>query len=129
VRSVWRQDRAALLAARGAGRRAGPADGTAADRRRDGERPALFEGAAGGNAVVVRRLLADQGVAVSLRTTQRAVADLRQAQRAAALATVRVETAPGDQLQIDFGQKRILMPGCGSGSSCWWRCSVTPGGS
>jgi transposase len=72
---------------------------------------ALFEGAAGGNAVVVRRLLADQGVAVSLRTTQRAVADLRQAQRVAALATVRVETAPGDQLQIDFGQKRVLIAG------------------
>ena len=27
------------------------------------------------------------------------------------LATVRVETAPGDQLQIDFGQKRLLIAG------------------
>jgi hypothetical protein len=53
---------------------------------------------------------------VSLRTTQRAVADLRQAQRVAALATVRVETAPGDQLQIDFGQKRVLIAGVVRGS-------------
>lgn len=29
----------------------------------------------------------------------------------AALATVRVEAAPGDQLQIDFGQKRLLIAG------------------
>jgi transposase len=68
---------------------------------------ALFAGPAGGNAVVVRRLLSEQGIAVSARTVQRAVADLRRAQRAADLATVRVETAPGDQAQIDFGQKRV----------------------
>jgi Mu transposase, C-terminal domain/Integrase core domain len=37
--------------------------------------------------------------------------DLRREQRVAALATVRVETPPGDQLQIDFGQKRILIAG------------------
>ena len=29
----------------------------------------------------------------------------------AALATVRVETAPGDQVQIDFGQKRLQIAG------------------
>jgi orotate phosphoribosyltransferase-like protein len=40
---------------------------------------------------------------VSERTVQRAVADLRREQRVAALATVRVETPPGEQLQIDFG--------------------------
>lgn len=68
---------------------------------------ALFVGQAEGNAVVVRRLLAEQGVEVSARTVQRAVAGLRREQRAADLATVRVETAPGDQLQIDFGQKRV----------------------
>jgi hypothetical protein len=52
----------------------------------------------------VRRLLAEQEhVTVSDRTVQRAVADLLRQQRTAALATVRVETAPGDQLQIDFG--------------------------
>jgi transposase len=71
----------------------------------------LYAGAAGGNAVVVRRRLAEHGVAVSERTVQRAVADLRRERRVAALATVRVETPPGDQLQIDFGQKRILIAG------------------
>jgi transposase len=71
----------------------------------------LYTGAAGGNAVVVRRLLAERGVVVSERTIQRAVADLRREQRVAALATVRVETPPGDQLQIDFGQKRLFIAG------------------
>jgi predicted transcriptional regulator len=54
---------------------------------------ALYSGAADGNAVVVQRLLAEQGVAVSVRTVERAVADLRRAQRVAEVATVRVETA------------------------------------
>jgi transposase len=72
---------------------------------------ALYEGAAAGNAVVVQRLLAAREVRVSVRTVERAVADIRQAQRASALATVRVETAPGDQLQVDFGQKRVLIAG------------------
>ena len=67
----------------------------------------LYEGAAEGNAVVVHRLLAERGVEVTVRTIERAVADIRQARRASALATVRVESPPGDQLQIDFGQKRV----------------------
>jgi transposase len=67
----------------------------------------LYEGPAGGNAVVVQRLLAERGLTVSVRTIERAVADLRRERRVAQLATVRVETAPGDQLQIDFGQKRV----------------------
>jgi transposase len=71
----------------------------------------LYTSVGGGNAVVVQRLLAEGGVVVTVRTIERAVADLRRAQRAAALATVRVETAPGDQLQIDFGQKRIAIAG------------------
>jgi len=71
----------------------------------------LYTGVAAGNAVVVQRLLAERDVIVTARTVQRAVADLRRAQRAAALATVRVETAPGDQLQIDFGQRRIAIAG------------------
>lgn len=75
------------------------------------EAQALFAGPAEGNAVVVRRLLAERGIAVSLRTVQRAVADLRRAARAAELATVRVETPPGDQLQIDFGQKVVRIGG------------------
>ena len=75
------------------------------------EARALYEGAAGGNAVVVQRLLKERGTDVSARTIERAVADIRRARRAAAVATVRVESAPGDQLQIDFGQKRIRIGG------------------
>ena len=73
----------------------------------------LYEGPAGGNAVVVQRLLAARGLTVSVRTIERAVADLRRERRVAQLATVRVETAPGDQLQIDFGQKRVPIAGTG----------------
>src|SRR5215212_9967337 len=79
------------------------------DRRAEARR--LYEGPAAGNAVVVQRLLAQRGCTMSVRTIERAVADIRRVQRVAALATVRVETAPGDQLQIDFGQKRLLMAG------------------
>jgi hypothetical protein len=42
--------------------------------------------------VVVQRLLHERVVEVSVRTIERAVADIRGARRAAALATVRVET-------------------------------------
>ena len=71
----------------------------------------LYEGAAGGNAVVVQRLLKARGTDVTVRTIERAVVDIRRARRAAQLATVRVESAPGDQLQIDFGQKRVCIAG------------------
>jgi transposase len=87
-----------------------PAARRLTDDHRDQART-LYEGPAAGNAVVVRRLLAERGCAISVRTIERAVADIRRAQRVAALATVRVETAPGDQLQIDFGQKRLLVAG------------------
>jgi transposase len=73
------------------------------------EARALYEGPAGGNAVVVHRLLKDRGTDVGVRTIERVVADIRRARRATALATVRVESAPGDQLQIDFGQKRVCV--------------------
>jgi transposase len=71
----------------------------------------LFSGTAAGNAVVVQQLLAAQDCVASVRTVQRAVAPVRQARRAADVATVRVETAPGAQLQVDFGEKRLLMAG------------------
>ena len=67
----------------------------------------LYVGAADGNAVVVQRMLQERGLMVSTRTIERAVADLRRATRVAQLATVRMETPPGDQLQIDFGQQRL----------------------
>jgi transposase len=71
----------------------------------------LLEGPAEGNAVVVARLLREQGVEASLRTVQRVVEPHRREQRAADLATVRYETAPGHQMQIDFGEKRIRIAG------------------
>ncbi len=65
-----------------------------------------------GNADVVRQDLArEHGLSVSLRTVERAVAPLRQALRAEARATVRFETPPGRQLQIDFGELAAAVGG------------------
>jgi transposase len=65
-----------------------------------------------GNADVVRQeLTAEHGIAVSLRTVERAVAKERQHLIAAARATVRFETPPGRQLQIDFGERRLAIAG------------------
>ena len=75
------------------------------------EAQALYTTVAEHNAVVVHRLLRDEGRPIGLRTVQRAVAPVRQAQRAADVATVRVETAPGAQMQIDFGEKRVTIAG------------------
>lgn len=67
----------------------------------------LFDGAAEGNAVVVQELLSGKGIEAGVRTVQRAVEEHRRAQRAAQVATVRFETAPAEQMQIDFGEKRV----------------------
>lgn len=75
------------------------------------EAQTLYTSVAEHNAVVVHRLLRDEGRTIGLRTVQRAVAPVRQAQRAADVATVRVETAPGAQMQIDFGEKRVTIAG------------------
>jgi transposase len=65
-----------------------------------------------GNADVVRQeLLGEHGIAVSLRTVERAVAPLRRELAAEARATVRFETPPGRQLQIDFGERRVEIAG------------------
>lgn len=65
-----------------------------------------------GNADVVRQELKRvHGCVVSLRTVERAVEGLRQDLRAEAVATVRFETPPGKQLQIDFGQRLIKVAG------------------
>lgn len=65
-----------------------------------------------GNADVVRQELArEQGLLVSLRTVERAVAPLRRSLEAEARATVRFETPPGRQLQIDFGETRVPIGG------------------
>jgi transposase len=65
-----------------------------------------------GNADVVRQdLAAEKGIAVGLRTLQRAVQPYRQVLKAEALATTRFETPPGRQLQIDFGERLVEIGG------------------
>jgi transposase len=65
-----------------------------------------------GNCDVVRQdLQHEHGIAVSLRTVERATAQLRQALRAEARATLRFETPPGRQLQIDFGARTVTIGG------------------
>jgi transposase len=65
-----------------------------------------------GNADVVRQdLEREHGIKVSLRTVERGVSHLRQELRAEARATVRFETPPGHQLQIDFGEMRASVAG------------------
>lgn len=81
------------------------------DEVRRGEAVALFEGEAEGNAVVVAQLLAARGIQASVRTVQRAVAGRRRELHAADVATVRFETAPGRQMQIDFGERRVWIAG------------------
>ena len=103
VRRYLREGEAAEKQERPGGRRLG---GEQEEQAR-----ALLDGPAAGNAVVVRRLLAEQEVEVPLRTLQRVLAPHRQAKRAAELATVRFETAPGYQTQIDFGEKWVEIGG------------------
>ena len=65
-----------------------------------------------GNAEVVRQELSSElGVEASLRTVERAVAPHRRQLRAEARATLRFETPPGRQLQIDFGEARVPVGG------------------
>lgn len=65
-----------------------------------------------GNADVVRQeLLAEKGIKRSLRTIEREVAPLRRQLEAEARATIRFETPPGRQLQIDFGERRVQIGG------------------
>lgn len=64
------------------------------------------------NAEVVRQELArEKGVQVSLRTVERAVKDHRALARAAIEATTRFETGPGEQGQIDFGERYVRIAG------------------
>ncbi|ACG72558.1 Integrase catalytic region [Anaeromyxobacter sp. K] len=81
------------------------------DEVRRAEAVALFDGEAEGNAVVVAQMLGERGIEASVRTVQRAVADRRREQRAADVATVRFETAPGRQMQIDFGERQVWIAG------------------
>jgi transposase len=71
----------------------------------------LWDGPAEGNAVVVQQLLDVEGIKASVRTVQRAVEGRRRQVHAAEVATVRFETAPGRQMQIDFGEKMVRIGG------------------
>ncbi|WP_095983090.1 IS21 family transposase [Melittangium boletus] len=71
----------------------------------------LWTGAAEGNAVVVKALLAQEGVEAGVRTVQRAVEEKRRQEHAAQVATVRFETKPGQQMQVDFGEKKVRLGG------------------
>ncbi len=62
----------------------------------------------GGNADVIRQELASEhGVVIGLRQVERRVAGWRRELKAQSRATVRFETPPGRQLQIDFGETRV----------------------
>lgn len=78
-----------------------------------------------GNADVVRQELQREfGLLVSLRTIERAVAPLRRQMHASAVATVRFETPPGQQMQADFGQTQVLI----GGERIWvFLCVITLG--
>lgn len=71
----------------------------------------LFDTTAEGNAVVVTQLLAETGIDVDIRVVQRVLQPHRLTKRAAESATVRFETEPGHQLQIDFGEKHVVIAG------------------
>lgn len=65
-----------------------------------------------GNAEVVRQeLLSEKNVEVSLRTVERAVEAWRKDLAVRGLATVRYETKPGEQAQIDFGEREVVIGG------------------
>lgn len=65
-----------------------------------------------GNCDVVRQDLArEQGIVVSLRTVERACRGYRGELEARARATVRFETEPGMQMQVDFGQASVDIGG------------------
>jgi transposase len=61
-----------------------------------------------GNADVIRQELASEhGIAIGLRSVELRVRQWRRELRAQKRATVRFETEPGRQLQIDFGDTRV----------------------
>ena len=69
----------------------------------------LFDSTAEGNAVVVADLLVHSGAEASVRTVQRVVEPHRREKEALQVATVRFETEPGHQMQVDFGEKWVWL--------------------
>lgn len=65
-----------------------------------------------GNADVIRQELeSEHGIVISLRQVERRVRVWRRELTAQKRATVRYETAPGHQMQIDFGDTRVWIGG------------------
>ncbi|WP_265976193.1 IS21 family transposase, partial [Brucella intermedia] len=65
-----------------------------------------------GNADVIRQELASEhGIVIGLRSVELRVQGWRRELKAQKRATVRFETPPGRQLQIDFGQTRVWIGG------------------
>ena len=86
------------------------------------EARALYEGCAGGNAVVVQRLLKERGTDISVRTIERAVADIR------ARAAPQSSRRSGSRAHLAISCRSILdrsvsaSPASGCASSCSSRC-------
>jgi transposase len=71
----------------------------------------LYRTVAGGNAVVVQQELMARGWVAPLRSLQRVLEPLRRDDQIKSLATLRFETEPGRQLQLDFGEKVVPIGG------------------
>lgn len=63
------------------------------------------------NGDVIRQELLARGVVASLRTVNRALGPLRRELVLADRATIRFETPPGRQMQVDFGEKWLEVEG------------------
>lgn len=63
------------------------------------------------NADVLRQEFEAMGIAVSLRTVERALRPFRQSWQRAQQVTMRFETPPGQQMQVDFGEKWLQIGG------------------
>lgn len=63
------------------------------------------------NADVLRQEFEAMGISVSLRTVERALRPFRQSWQRAQQVTMRFETPPGQQMQVDFGEKWLQIGG------------------
>ena len=98
------------------------------DDHRDQART-LYEGPAAGNAVVVRRLLAERGCVISVRTIERAVADIRRAQRWRRWRPSGWKRPRAISCRSISARKGCSLRARGCGSFSWSRCSATRGDS
>lgn len=71
----------------------------------------LWAKQAAGNAVLVRRLLAEEGTTLSLRRIKHITAPARAEPVKQEKDSERFETPPGAQMQVDFGQMLVPITG------------------